>query len=1019
MKKVITCQITLFFILLVNSVNGFASGVKYEKECIFISGGEKATLKLLSEAVNNAKLLSHDGKSKICRCYVNINVSGELLITSGESLLMKPGKKITVARKGSLLVRGSSEKPAILDITPNSEGGFFLEALRGSESVVFDFARISHCGKKSLNKNERGPYIYSNYVQYSNSKITNNYHGGTLRAKKVIVKDNEFSHNKLKGLRYWGGWQNLKNFRITGNYFHHNGYGFEAKSFYRGVIENNRFSENNIALYLWHCKNNLIKNNIFSKDNVGIRLGKGSDDNKLENCTLNDIRGTGILVQGNNNAVKNCVVKNTRNAIEIRGGNNLLENCKGKVTLWGEKALKTTRRKNDNNSEDKPLKSQLDDNFNVYLNRDYYTSEKNAKVILNLPENLKNNSSVKIKLCAEIGGLKFTRNLDSADTEINISLSALEAGKYPVLVEIMKNGKVISKKCLLLAKLTPLASPAHEVKIDRKHLVALVDGKAFVPVGIIGVPEKYLKEFAAGGFNMTLRWYVPKGLKRGFLDNNNKAEQMKFVRRYLDKASDAGLFVMENPSLFTGKLYRKSGPCPEQAERFFQRYGKLIFNAVEKHPALLAYFSIDEPDRGTEALTKWLYDTYRRMDPYHPVYVNFLVNVFGPDTYDIGSIDNYSIGKSGDNAIATYKHVKWMSDYLGKFRKPYWHIPLCERSSGSERMLNGPLQRIQSYLAIIGGAKGIIWWIWPPTYKENWDMLKQLAGEFRFLAPVIAQETLNNNIEYTRKNTENTVKVLLKEYNGEIWMITANASAYPVRVKFNLPWGFARKVEAVFTKKQIKINDNTFEDIYEGYGRCVYKLKGKLEKNKSIKTDISFEKKAVSFAGNRILKNPDKSKSYVLNSGFEKVSVPGWPDHWNTGISYNRPPGFIGEKNAFWGSDRANPHSGKTCLRMQVKGKQGWGVASQVNRAKTVLPGTYLLSLWLRSDKPDVSVYIRCLSMGKDAARAEWKVSPEWKRYEKIINVKERKRWFMLDISLRDNATVWIDDVKFVKKTSP
>ena len=51
--------------------------------------------------------------------------------------------------------------------------------------------------------------------------------------------------------------------------------------------------------------------------------------------------------------------------------------------------------------------------------------------------------------------------------------------------------------------------------------------------------------------------------------------------------------------------------------------------------------------------------------------------------------------------------------------------------------MTGPEQRIQGYLAVIAGSNGIIWWVWPVRYHENWLELKKLAGEFKALSPIL------------------------------------------------------------------------------------------------------------------------------------------------------------------------------------------------------------------------------------------------------------------------------------------
>ncbi len=649
--------------------------------------------------------------------------------------------------------------------------------------------------------------------------------------------------------------------------------------------------------------------------------------------------------------------------------------------------------------------------LSAFLDRNYYTTEREAKIILEFG-GLDKNKKYRLKVDGYILENPIRKILDNVDkAELKISLSKIPHGCFKLKVYLIEaNKKLLEDATVFLKKWPPLPPSAHEIKINRENISVLKDGKPFFPVGIIAVPPERMEECAKAGFNTVVRWGRVRGLKKRYLKIKDAKKKREFVKQYLDAAQKAGLFVIEWPMMFSGRETCKRVSY-ESAVQFINSQGVFLFDILKNHPATIAYFSIDEPYFSSADTCRFLYNNFCRLDPYHPVYINFLPGkIFGPDTYDIAGIDHYTMGgEIRNNESEVYKHVRNVVESVSKYRKPVWHIPLAEIFSKSKRLMNGKLQLLQGYLAIIGGAQGIIWFRWSPLLDDNWHGMKQFVKEVNQLTPILTDKTPKQTVAYFDDNMTDTVKVLIKNHDGKSYLICANADAAPVIAAFTLPGGITGKAVCRFENRKINMSGHQFTDKFSGYARHVYELSHPWPENGILELFVKNVKRVAPVKKEINITNG--KRNMILNSGFEVEWDSGWPKCWYMGSTGHLPAGLI---PGYWGIQNQNVYDGKYSFFMNWRGDNGANRIYQTPIWHMFLPrGDYVFSAYLKASRKNTKVAF-AIGYQKRMPEHVLNVGTEWKRYSAIFHIRNYIKGSRCSpkILLLDKGKLWIDNIQ-------
>jgi len=490
--------------------------------------------------------------------------------------------------------------------------------------------------------------------------------------------------------------------------------------------------------------------------------------------------------------------------------------------------------------------------LDAFLDRNVYVRERKAAVLITPPNTDATSSLRTLTIRVEDVGRELWKKTYSLPERPQdrlravIPLTALPFGEYRVHVALHgeDNRSAAAAADLMLRKAPPPPAGVRIVRADREHGIVLLDGAPFFPLGCCGIPENWFRRAADAGFNCTVRWGAHASRWTDWLHNNPDDEKARLTRIYLDKARDAGILVIEFPMLLDWGAQRAdlqyvSGHI-QATEIFTKQKLPWILNAVKDHPALLAYYGPDEPDcagnseRWVAALRSY-YHRIRAADPYHPVF--FLFDGYGvqrwKETFDIAGNDYYPMGnvvRGSDerpvNLLSMVARVQKQAAIAAALHTPLWIFPLCRRY----RLFPAPFQeqRLQTYLAIIGGARGLIWWVWGPRTPENWNSFRVLLHELRDLTPVLTAPDVRFEVHGTPELESLALPVLIRNSEGRAYVITANAARRPMRVRFSVgrvpELRSVRTVHRLFPTRQVRCVHGAWTEVIESFGVRIYEI---------------------------------------------------------------------------------------------------------------------------------------------------------------------------------------------------
>lgn len=393
--------------------------------------------------------------------------------------------------------------------------------------------------------------------------------------------------------------------------------------------------------------------------------------------------------------------------------------------------------------------------------------------------------------------------LDGPEAHGAFGLAGLGTGEYELAAWLTGPDGPIDSTVVAF----PLLLPApREVKLDRFSGSLLVDGAPFFPVGLYWLRAELLPRVRRLGFNSGDYYYRLTGDQ---------------IAALMDAAARDGIQILLELSDF---IRRRSEPDLEAIDAAIARY--------RHHPALLAWYLIDEPEETgiRPEVTRRLYERVRRQDPYHPVY---LVNN-RPATYkahsggsDILAIDVYPIPLG---PVSRVRQRLQEARYCSPEQKPVWLI--AQAFGATEHWPRPPTPaelRNMVYQGLVHGARGIFFYrycdegerrIQPRPLMEEMELL---AGELRGLAPVLLEP--ESVLESGLQDGDPGVDLALRQHQGDYYLLVVNTTLSLKRVRVvlrGLP-SLAR-VEALGRSAPARLQDGRFEADLEALGTGVYRL---------------------------------------------------------------------------------------------------------------------------------------------------------------------------------------------------
>lgn len=189
-----------------------------------------------------------------------------------------------------------------------------LEADVNAEHQIGNGIHLWKCTRMSIRKNKikgQRDGIYFEFV--TNSEITENYSEGNLRygLHFMFSNDDIYQYNTFINNGAGVAVMYTKGVTMFNNIFQHNwgssAYGLLLKDIRDSKIQNNKFIENSVGVFMEGSSRNEIQENEFSKNGYAIRLQASCDDNKIER---NNFRQNTFDLVTNGNIVLNKIDAN-------------------------------------------------------------------------------------------------------------------------------------------------------------------------------------------------------------------------------------------------------------------------------------------------------------------------------------------------------------------------------------------------------------------------------------------------------------------------------------------------------------------------------------------------------------------------------------------------------------------------------------------------------------------------------------------------------------------------------------
>jgi hypothetical protein len=310
--------------------------------------------------------------------------------------------------------------------------------------------------------------------------------------------------------------------------------------------------------------------------------------------------------------------------------------------------------------------------------------------------------------------------------------------------------------------------------------------------------------------------------------------------------------------------------------------------------ALIAYYSIDEPF-GDTIFTgcEMLYDAIREHDPYHPVYLLFS-SWIGADqdwsqVMDIPGVDPYMImgSPTEEGQRYTLQHMACSTEraraVADEMHSTLWIIPESEFYSGSIRPLLPDEQICQTWMGLIYGARGLLWFRNSVYHSASWDNFGALAARVKQLIPALVNRLPEQEVTVLPDSAVRWdypilhARVLAEPGGGAIVM-AANSEPLPLAARFELAGlpGNA-KVSRIFDDASPARAGAAFTDTLERYGTRAYRISGwEPPADGPARLTVTVSGEALEGLGGPRIEHPmpPADRNLIANGDFE--SLDGW-----------------------------------------------------------------------------------------------------------------------------------------------
>ncbi|WP_343689341.1 carbohydrate binding domain-containing protein [Chitinophaga sp.] len=597
--------------------------------------------------------------------------------------------------------------------------------------------------------------------------------------------------------------------------------------------------------------------------------------------------------------------------------------------------------------------------FNRY---NYYQTEKEGTIICILPDQ----GNYKLSLSIRSEKLPTTAKTEGLRLSAQFNLDVLPIGTTALHYVLEKENSTVQKGDINITKLAP---KANAVQIDQLTGGLIADGLPFFPFGFYCVPVGDLPEReVTHGFNMigVYQENLPDGL----------AER----KQYMDRCAQVGVKVQYGLNSLVGSGHNgDKGLDKTEEEKLALLKSEVL--AFKDHPALLSYYINDEPDgQGRPpSVLEAAYKMIHELDPYHPVSIVFMMPQKAKDfsnTMDIAMTDPYPIPGPADKVIDDL--TQYVSTY--QYAKSVWLVP---QAFGGQEMWNreptGAEIRLMTYMGLIGGAKGIQYYVHAPgnlnpQSVSAWSAASDVAVETAQMTSFLLSADIAPDLH------ADDPKILTKSfsYRGNTLLIAVNNENKPKVYTLTTDLHKNGSAACWFENREVALENGIIHDIIDAYGTRVYLVR-------SIDSSV--------ISGDNMTPNP----------GFEKIVSPGLPIGSNV-TSTSQRKADIG---ASFFADPRQHVEGMFSLRLITPVDSG---GNKIRLVPMVMTKGNSYTVSIRA-KAKVQERMPAFRIAIDAMEQDhtYTLTPDWKEYNFTFQAPASSTTAILSLELIQQGTAWFD----------
>ncbi|MGQ9733085.1 MAG: hypothetical protein ACUVX8_17640, partial [Candidatus Zipacnadales bacterium] len=388
----------------------------------------------------------------------------------------------------------------------------------------------------------------------------------------------------------------------------------------------------------------------------------------------------------------------------------------------------------------------------------------------------------------------------AAVSRLRVPLEGPLANDVEVIIALYRDGKAAIAKRVTLPVIQARES---QVFLDERGVLHM-GGEPFFPIGVYHVAIENFARLREMGFNTVVAWgNTPEGAQQA-----------------LDAAQTAGLKVILELSTYLRGEYNPQG--------LFQ-----VINHVRDHPALLAWYTVDEPS-GMQL--EWCHaarDIIAHNDPDHPVY---LVSC-NPDEFaqyttstDIFAIDPYPIPHAPIEMVTMW--MKAAQEAVAD-SQPVWLVPQCHnlaayRDPTQGRGPTAEEERCMVYQGLIYGAKGVIYYPWDdgPCGLVHDESLMSAVARINDELQQIGAELAVSDRRLVADSPSHLPGLHAASFVGKthVHVIAANTSDEILEASLPIPGAINDPVEVLFERRTVQTNGGMLQDRFEPLAVHIYML---------------------------------------------------------------------------------------------------------------------------------------------------------------------------------------------------